>query len=77
MDNNAPSFLICRSKIQSMLGGISRTTFWRKRQEWDAQGTPFPKPDENYAPIRGGALYRYSEVMDFFKSKGYSTQDNM
>ncbi|HHN8402579.1 TPA: helix-turn-helix domain-containing protein [Morganella morganii] len=77
MDNNAPSFLICRSKIQGMLGGISRTTFWRKRQEWDAQGTPFPKPDENYAPIRGGALYRYSEVMDFFKRKGYSTQDNM
>lgn len=77
MDDNIPKFLICRSKTQGMLGGISRTTFWRKRQEWIAQGTPFPEPDSNYAPINGGALYKYNEVIEFFKSKGYSVQDNM
>ncbi|MEG0280928.1 MAG: helix-turn-helix domain-containing protein [Morganella sp. (in: enterobacteria)] len=77
MDNKVPNFLICRSKIQGMLGGISRTTFYRKRKEWGEQGTPFPEPASDYAPIHGGALYKYSEVMAFFKSKGYSTQDNM
>lgn len=62
--------LITRETIQEMLGGISRTTFWRKRQEWEKAGTPFPDPDPKFTPIKGGARYRYLDVMNFFKDQG-------
>ncbi|MDE1487289.1 helix-turn-helix domain-containing protein [Xenorhabdus bovienii] len=77
MDKPVNRILINREGIQDMLGGISRTTFYRKREEWKSQGTPFPEPDSDYHPIQGGALYKYDEVMRFFESKGYLTQDNM
>lgn len=70
--DNVNKILICRTEIQEMLGGISRTTFYYKRKEWEKEGTPFPAPDKNHQPIKGGGtLYRYREVMNFFKSKGY------
>lgn len=34
--------IVNRETVQQMLGGISRTTFWRKRQERADAGTPFP-----------------------------------
>lgn len=32
--------IINRETVQAMLGGISRTTFWRKRRDWEQSGTP-------------------------------------
>ena len=54
--------LVNRERVQEMLGGISRTTFYRKRKQWEESGTPFPP--------KGGALFRYVEVIQFCKDKG-------
>ena len=50
-----------------MLGGISRTTFYRLRKKWENAGTPFPSPVTEIGTPKGGALYRYEEVMGFFR----------
>lgn len=39
---NIQPVLINRERVQEMLGGISRTTFYRKRKQWEQTGTPFP-----------------------------------
>ncbi|EMA1800114.1 helix-turn-helix domain-containing protein [Cronobacter turicensis] len=62
--------LVNRERVQEMLGGISRTTFYRKRKQWESKGTPFPKQVEELNPAKGGALFRYHEVIQFFKDKG-------
>lgn len=62
--------LINRERIQEMLGGISRTTFYRKRKEWENSSTPFPKEVAELHPPKGGALYRYVEVIQFCRAKG-------
>lgn len=63
--------LITRSEVQKMLGGLSRTTFYRMRKQWQLEGTPFPEPVRDIMPPKGGALYRYVEVIAFFKARGY------
>ncbi|WP_312740511.1 hypothetical protein [Cedecea neteri] len=69
--------VINRELVQQMLGGISRTTFWRKRQEWEKAGTPFPGKAPGTNPGKGGEQYRYCDVMRFLQSQGLveSTQD--
>ena len=62
--------LVNREHVQEMLGGISRTTFYRKRKQWESSGTPFPKEVEELHPAKGGALFRYQEVIQFCKDKG-------
>ncbi|WP_414163898.1 hypothetical protein ACMGGS_18850 [Superficieibacter sp. BNK-5] len=62
--------LINRENVQAMLGGISRTTFWRKRQAWEKNGTPFPQPAPGTNPGKGGEQYRYCDVMRFFEAQG-------
>ncbi|EKN3597731.1 hypothetical protein [Yersinia enterocolitica] len=62
--------LVTRVVVQNLLGGISRTTFWRKKKEWSEKGTPFPNPAPGTNPINGGDQYRYTDVMNFFKSQG-------
>lgn len=62
--------LVNRESIQQMLGGISRTTFYRRRKEWELSGTPFPKEVAELHPPKGGALFRYIEVIQFCKTKG-------
>lgn len=68
--------IINRETVQAMLGGISRTTFWRKRRYWEQKGTPFlPLPRELIR--ERGEQYRYCDVMRFFASQGLveSTHD--
>lgn len=48
--------IINRETVQAMLGGISRTTFWRKRRYWEQKGTPFPSPAPGTNPGKGGAV---------------------
>lgn len=78
---NNPIFIapviVNRETVQQMLGGISRTTFWRKRQEWAGAGTPFPSKAPGTNPGKGGEQYRYSEVIRFLRAQGLieSTQD--
>jgi len=69
--------LVNRENVQAMLGGISRTTFWRKRQAWERSGTPFPPPAPGTNPGKGGEQYRYCDVMRFFADQGLieSTQE--
>lgn len=69
--------IVNRETVQQMLGGISRTTFWRKRQEWADAGTPFPNKAPGTNPGKGGEQYRYCDVIKFFKDQGLieSTQD--
>ncbi|MFR0629716.1 hypothetical protein [Citrobacter freundii] len=62
--------LVNRERVQEMLGGISRTTFYRKRKQWEQSGTPFPQEVEEIHPPKGGALFRYVEVIQFCKDKG-------
>lgn len=47
--------IINRETVQAMLGGISRTTFWRKRRYWEQKGTPFPSPAPGTNPGKGGS----------------------
>lgn len=69
--------IINRETVQQMLGGISRTTFWRKRQQWEQAGTPFPNRAPGTNPGRGGEQYRYCDVMRFLATQGLveSTHD--
>ncbi len=60
--------LIRRCEIEEMLGGIGRTTFYRRRQEWAEQGTPFPEPLNWMA--KGGTLWRRHEVIAFLVERG-------
>jgi hypothetical protein len=60
--------LIRRCDIEQLLGGIGRTTFYRRRQEWAAQGTPFPESLSWMA--KGGALWRRHEVIAFLVERG-------
>lgn len=62
--------LITRSDVQLMLGGISRVTFYKWRKKWEQEGRPFPDPVPNLSAVRGGALYRKSDVLNFFASVG-------
>lgn len=62
--------IINRETVQQMLGGISRTTFWRKRQQWKQAGTPFPNRAPGTNPGRGGEQYRYCDVMRFLATQG-------
>ncbi|MDW2593241.1 helix-turn-helix domain-containing protein [Citrobacter braakii] len=68
--NNNQPVLVNRERVQEMLGGISRTTFYRKRKQWEQSGTPFPQEVEEIHPPKGGALFRYVEVIQFCKDKG-------
>lgn len=65
--SNLTPVLITRTKIHEMLGGISRTTFYRLRKKWENAGTPFPSLFTKIGAPKGGALYRYEEVMGFFR----------
>ncbi|EBY1511222.1 helix-turn-helix domain-containing protein [Salmonella enterica subsp. enterica] len=67
---NIQPVLINRERVQEMLGGISRTTFYHKRKQWEQTGTPFPKEVTELHPPKGGALFRYVEVIQFCKDKG-------
>ncbi|ECZ3135431.1 helix-turn-helix domain-containing protein [Salmonella enterica] len=67
---NIQPVLINRERVQEMLGGISRTTFYRKRKQWEQTGTPFPKEVTELHPPKGGALFRYVEFIQFCKDKG-------
>ncbi len=67
---NLKPLLITRETVQYLLGGMSKTTFWRRRQQWESQGTPFPSPAPGTNPIKGGEQYRYKDVMEFFKRIG-------
>lgn len=62
--------LINREKVQEILGGISRTTFYKKRKQWEQQGTPFPDEVKEFSPVKGGMIYRYGDVMAFCQKKG-------
>ncbi|MCS0528942.1 helix-turn-helix transcriptional regulator [Klebsiella grimontii] len=64
--SNLTPILITRTKVQEMLGGISRTTFYRLRKKWENAGTPFPSPVTEIGAPKGGVLYRYEQVMSFF-----------
>lgn len=63
--------LITREKVQQLLGGMSRTTFWRRKKQWEKEGKPFPSPAPGTNPINGGEQYRYSDVMRFFRDHGF------
>jgi hypothetical protein len=63
--------LITREKVQQLLGGMSRTTFWRRKKQWAKEGKPFPSPAPGTNPINGGEQYRYSDVMRFFRDHGF------
>ncbi len=69
--------LVTREMVRNMLGGMSKTTFWRRMNKWEKAGTPFPPPAPGTNPIYGGEQYRYCDVMQFFKSQGFidDTQD--
>ncbi|TBM25059.1 helix-turn-helix domain-containing protein [Hafnia alvei] len=64
--------LINRENVQKMLGGISRTTFYRRRKEWTRDGRPFPSEVQGVSVPKGGTLYRYDEVIQFCQSMGIS-----
>ena len=66
--------LVNREQVQKMLCGISRTTFYRKRKDWEKLGTPFPSEVTEICAPKGGALYRYAEVIQFCIDKGLLPQ---
>ncbi len=63
--------LVTRSYVQQQLGGMSRTTFWRRKKQWAKEGKPFPSPAPGTNPINGGEQYRFSDVMRFFRDHGF------
>ncbi|EOT1245938.1 helix-turn-helix domain-containing protein [Escherichia coli] len=77
MDKTA-TILINREQVQKMLGGLSKSSFFKLVRKWKDAGTPFPDPVEGMPALKhGGFLYRYQDVMKFFKSIGLlSDSDN-
>ena len=77
MDKTA-TILINREQVQKMLGGLSKSSFFKLVRKWKDAGTPFPDPVEGMPALKhGGFLYRYQDVMKFFKSLGLlSDSDN-
>ncbi|GCN85514.1 helix-turn-helix domain-containing protein [Escherichia coli] len=77
MDKTA-TILINREQMQKMLGGLSKSSFFKLVRKWKDAGTPFPDPVEGMPALKhGGFLYRYQDVMKFFKSIGLlSDSDN-
>ncbi|EEQ1515184.1 hypothetical protein [Escherichia coli] len=77
MDKTA-TILINREQVQKMLGGLSKSSFFKLVRKWKDTGTPFPDPVEGMPALKhGGFLYRYQDVMKFFKSIGLlSDSDN-
>lgn len=77
MDKTA-TILINREQVQKMLGGLSKSSFFKLARKWKDAGTPFPDPVEGMPALKhGGFLYRYQDVMKFFKSIGLlSDSDN-
>lgn len=77
MDKTA-TILINREQVQKMLGGLSKPSFFKLVRKWKDAGTPFPDPVEGMPALKhGGFLYRYQDVMKFFKSIGLlSDSDN-
>ncbi|EFJ8659951.1 helix-turn-helix domain-containing protein [Escherichia coli] len=77
MDKTA-TILINREQVQKMLGGLSKSSFFKLVKKWKDSGTPFPDPVEGMPALKhGGFLYRYQDVMNFFKSIGLlSDSDN-
>ncbi|HAH3547284.1 TPA: helix-turn-helix domain-containing protein [Escherichia coli] len=70
MDKTA-TILINREQVQKMLGGLSKSSFFKLVRKWKDAGTPFPDPVEGMPALKhGGFLYRYQDVMKFFKSIG-------
>ncbi|WP_414146913.1 helix-turn-helix domain-containing protein [Erwinia sp. BNK-24-b] len=67
--------LINREGVQQLLGGISRTTFYNKRKEWAQKNTPFPPEVSELKPAKGGALFRYEEVMKFCHAMGFISSE--
>ncbi|HGV0987626.1 TPA: helix-turn-helix domain-containing protein [Escherichia coli] len=72
------TILINREQVQKMLGGLSKSSFFKLVRKWKDAGTPFPDPVEGMPALKhGGFLYRYQDVMKFFKSIGLlSDSDN-
>lgn len=65
------TILINREQVQKMLGGLSKSAFFKLVRKWKDAGTPFPDPVEGMPALKhGGFLYRYQDVMKFFKSIG-------
>ncbi|EJD5602812.1 helix-turn-helix domain-containing protein [Escherichia coli] len=77
MDKTA-TILLNREQVQKMLGGLSKSSFFKLVRKWKDAGTPFPDPVEGMPALKhGGFLYRYQDVMKFFKSIGLlSDSDN-
>ncbi|EJO7682418.1 helix-turn-helix domain-containing protein [Escherichia coli] len=77
MDKTA-TILINREQVQKMLGGLSKSSYFKLVRKWKDAGTPFPDPVEGMPALKhGGFLYRYQDVMKFFKSIGLlSDSDN-
>ncbi|AJJ05981.1 helix-turn-helix domain-containing protein [Yersinia pseudotuberculosis] len=67
---DVPPVLINRTAIQQMLGGISRTTFYQRRKTWEQQETPFPPEVKELSAPKGGALFRYQDVIKFCHDMG-------
>jgi len=63
--------LINREEVQEILGGISRTTFYKKRKKWEQQGTPFPDELKEYSYVKGGMIYRKCDVINFCEKMGF------
>ncbi|ENB2657752.1 TPA: helix-turn-helix domain-containing protein [Escherichia coli] len=66
------TILINREQVQKMLGGISKSAFFKLVKKWKDSGTPFPEPVKGMPALkRGGYLYRYQDVISFCKSMGF------
>ena len=66
------TILINREQVQKMLGGLSKSAFFKLVKKWKDAGTPFPEPVNGMPALkRGGFLYRYQDVISFCKSMGF------
>lgn len=66
------TILINREQVQKMLGGLSKSAFFKLVKKWKDAGTPFPEPVKGMPALkRDGSLYRYQDVISFCKSMGF------
>lgn len=62
------TILINREQVQKMLGGLSKSAFFKLVKKWKDAGTPFPEPVKGMPALKRGDVLRTSPLIFRFRS---------
>ncbi len=60
------TILINREQVQKMLGGLSKSAFFKLVKKWKEAGTPFPEPVKGMPALKRGDLFTVIRTLFHF-----------